>query len=39
MTLALQVETVVILVTVAVGVLGYLVDRITERHADRSNRQ
>jgi hypothetical protein len=39
MELAFQVEVVVVLVTVAMGLVGYLVDRITERHADRGDRQ
>jgi hypothetical protein len=39
MQLAFQVEVVVVLVTVAMGVVGYLVDRITERHANRGDRQ
>ena len=39
MKLAFQVELVVVLVTIAMGVVGYLVDRSTERHADRGDRQ
>jgi hypothetical protein len=39
MTLALTVVAIVVLVTVAMGVVGYLVDRSTERHADRGDRQ
>jgi hypothetical protein len=39
MELAFTVVMVVVLVTVAMGVVGYLVDRITERHADRGDRQ
>jgi len=39
MKLAFVVETVVVLVTIAMGVVGYLVDRSTERDADRGNRQ
>jgi len=39
MILALTVVSVVVLVTVAMGVVGYLVDRSTERHADRGDRQ
>ena len=39
MTLALTVVSVVVLVTIAMGVVGYLVDRSTERHVDRSGRQ
>jgi len=39
MKLAFVVETVVVLVTVAMGVVGYLVDRSTERHVDRGDRQ
>jgi hypothetical protein len=39
MKLAFVVESVVVLVTVAMGVVGYLIDRSTERHADRGNRQ
>jgi hypothetical protein len=39
MQLAFEVVTVVVLVTVAMGVVGYLVDRSTERHANRGNRQ
>jgi hypothetical protein len=39
MTLALTVVLVVVLVTIAMGVVGYLIDRSTERHADRGNRQ
>ena len=39
MQLAFAVVTVVVLVTVAMGVVGYLIDRSTERHADRGNRQ
>jgi hypothetical protein len=39
MRLAFDVVTIVVLVTVAMGVVGYLVDRSTERHADRGDRQ
>ena len=39
MTLALTVVSVVVLVTIAMGVVGYLIDRSTERHADRGDRQ
>jgi len=39
MTLALTVVTIVVLVTIAMGVVGYLIDRSTERHADRGDRQ
>jgi hypothetical protein len=39
MKLAFVVESVVVLVTVVMGVVGYLVDRSTERHADRGDRQ
>jgi hypothetical protein len=39
MQLAFVVVTVVVLVTIAMGVVGYLVDRSTERHADRGDRQ
>ena len=39
MELAFDVVTVVLLVTVAMGALGYLIDRSTERHADRGDRQ
>lgn len=39
MMLAFQVELVVVLVTVAVGVLGYLIDRSTERQVNRGDRQ
>jgi hypothetical protein len=39
MELALTVVLVVALVTVAMGVVGFLVDRSTERHADRGGRQ
>jgi hypothetical protein len=39
MTLALTVVAIVVLVTVAMGVVGYLVDRSTERHANRGDRQ
>jgi hypothetical protein len=39
MKLALVVVAVVFLVTIAMGVVGYLVDRGTERHADRGDRQ
>ncbi len=39
MSLAFDVVTIVVLVTVAMGVVGYLVDRSTERHADRGDRQ
>ena len=39
MQLAFVVVVVVTLVTIAMGVVGYLVDRSTERHADRGNRQ
>jgi hypothetical protein len=38
MILALTVVLVVVLVTVAMGVVGYLVDRTTERHPDRGDR-
>jgi len=39
MTLALTVVSIVVLVTIAMGVVGYLIDRSTERHADRGDRQ
>jgi hypothetical protein len=39
MKLALSVAVVVFLVTIAMGVVGYLVDRGTERHADRGDDQ
>jgi len=39
MTLALTVVAIVVLVTVAMGVVGYLIDRSTERHVDRGDRQ
>ena len=39
MQLAFQVVLIVVLVTVAMGVVGYLVDRSTERHAQRGDRQ
>jgi len=39
MQLAFQVVSIVVLVTVAMGVVGYLVDRSTERHANRGDRQ
>ena len=39
MRLAFDVVTIVVLVTVAMGVVGYLVDRSTERHANRGDRQ
>ena len=39
MQLAFTVVVVVFLVTVAMGVVVYLIDRGTERHADRGNRQ
>ncbi len=39
MQLAFQVVSIVVLVTVAMGVVGYLIDRSTERHADRGDRQ
>ena len=39
MQLAFQVVSIVVLVTIAMGVVGYLVDRSTERHADRGDRQ
>lgn len=39
MQLALTVVAVVVLCTVAVGLVGYLIDRSTEQHADRGNRQ
>ena len=38
MKLALVVVTVVLLVTIAMGVVGYLFDRSTERHAHRGDR-
>jgi len=38
MKLALVVVAVVLLFTIAIGVVGYLVDRSTERHADRGDR-
>jgi hypothetical protein len=39
MELAIVVVTVVVLVTVVMGVVGWLIDRSTERHADRGDRQ
>lgn len=39
MQLAFQVELIVVLVTIAMGVVGYVIDRITERHGDRGDRQ
>ena len=39
MKLAFTVVAIVVLVTVAMGVVGYLIDRSTERHADRGDRQ
>ena len=39
MMLALTVVIVVVLVTIAMGVVGYIIDRSTERHADEDNRQ
>ena len=39
MKLALVVSAVVFLATVAIGLAGYLIDRSTERHADRGARQ
>ena len=39
MKLALVVAAVVFLVTIAMGVVGYLIDRTTERHAHRGGRQ
>ena len=39
MTLALTVVAIVVLVTIAMGVVGYLIDRSTERHVDRGDRQ
>ena len=39
MRLAFDVVTIVVLVTVAMGVVGYLIDRSTERHVDRGDRQ
>jgi len=39
MTLALTVVAIVVLVTIAMGVVGYLIDRGTERHANRGDRQ
>jgi hypothetical protein len=39
MQLAFQVVSIVVLVTVAMGVVGYLIDRSTERHVDRGDRQ
>jgi hypothetical protein len=39
MQLAFVVVTVVVLVTIAMGVVGYIVDRSTERHADKGDRQ
>ena len=38
MKLALVVVVAVFVLTVAIGVVGYLVDRITEGHADRGDR-
>jgi|1185.fasta_scaffold988048_2 hypothetical protein len=39
MMLSFEVISVVVLVTIAMGVVGYLVDRGTERHVDRGDRQ
>jgi hypothetical protein len=39
MKLAFVVVTVVVLVTIAMGVVGYIVDRSTERHTDKGDRQ
>jgi len=39
MFLAFQVELVVVLVTVVMGVVGYLIDRSIERQAHRGDRQ
>jgi hypothetical protein len=39
MMLAFQVELVVVLVTVVMGVVGYLIDRNIERQAHRGDRQ
>jgi hypothetical protein len=39
MYLAFQVELVVVLVTVVMGVVGYLIDRSTERHAKKGDHQ
>jgi hypothetical protein len=39
MQLAFVVVAVVVLVTIAMGVVGYIVDRSTERHADKGDRQ
>jgi hypothetical protein len=39
MELAFVVAVVVVLVTIAMGVVGYIIDRSTERHADKGNRQ
>ena len=39
MQLAFQVVSIVVLVTIAMGVVGYLIDRGTERHANRGDRQ
>ena len=38
MKLALAVSAVVFLLTIVIGVAGYLIDRSTERHADRGDR-
>jgi hypothetical protein len=38
MKLALVVSAIVFLATIAIGVAGYLIDRSTERHADRGDR-
>lgn len=38
MKLALVVVVVSLLMTAAIGVVGYLIDRGTERHADRGDR-
>jgi hypothetical protein len=39
MKLALVVSAVVFLATIVIGLAGYLIDRSTERHADRGDRQ